>query len=186
MIHRVHIFLLLLLIVSASSISVAQDSGSVSLRTWSDSTGEFSVKATFVSNENGVVTLKNADGSLFSVPFGRLSQQDQSYIQQVASKPQTSPFSLAIPNASGGTSTPSTPATNSDASNLKKVMAEGMGMTADEALKDAFRNAVRQVVGAVIDANTLIENDEIVEDKILTYSGGFINKYTEVPGSKKV
>ncbi len=67
-----------------------------------------------------------------------------------------------------------------------QVLAEGVGATSDEALKDAYRNAVRQVVGAVVDAETLLKNDEIIDDKVLTYSGGFIKTYVEVPGSKKV
>lgn len=67
-----------------------------------------------------------------------------------------------------------------------QVIAEGVGATADEAIKDAFRNAVRQVVGTVVDAETLVKNDEVIEDEVLTYSGGFIKGYEEVDGSKKV
>lgn len=63
------------------------------------------------------------------------------------------------------------------------VIAEGVGASADEALKDAFRAAVRQVVGAVVDAETLIKNDQIISDKVLTYSDGFVVKYDEL--SKK-
>ena len=57
-----------------------------------------------------------------------------------------------------------------------QVVAEGVGVSADEALKDAFRNAVRQVVGAFVDEETRIENEEVISDKVLTYSDGFINK----------
>ena len=71
------------------------------------------------------------------------------------------------------------------ASPSEAIVAEGVGTTPDEALKDAFRNAVRQVVGAVVDAETLIKNDEVINDKVLTYSDGFIKKFDEVPGSKK-
>jgi len=65
------------------------------------------------------------------------------------------------------------------------TVSEGVGTSADEALKDAFRNAVRQEVGAVVDAETLVENDEVIEDKVLTYSDGFIKTYEEIPSSKK-
>ena len=65
------------------------------------------------------------------------------------------------------------------------IVAEGVGTTPDEALKDAFRNAVRQVVGAVVGAETLIKDDQVIDDKVLTYSDGFIKRYEEVPGSKK-
>lgn len=68
----------------------------------------------------------------------------------------------------------------------QEVVAEGVGSTADEAIKDAYRNAVRQVVGAVVDAETLVKNDELIDDKVLTYSDGFIKGNEEVNGSKKV
>ena len=70
-------------------------------------------------------------------------------------------------------------------SDIVEVVAEGSGIDPGDALKDAFRNAVRQVVGTVVDAELLIKNDEIVDDQILTYSDGFVKKYDEVPGSKK-
>ena len=62
----------------------------------------------------------------------------------------------------------------------QKVVAEGVGVDAKNALNDAFRNAVRQVVGAVIDAKTIVKDDEIIEDKILTFSAGFIKTYTKL------
>ena len=70
------------------------------------------------------------------------------------------------------------------ASPRQQVIAEGAGGTSDEVLKDAFRSAVRQVVGAVVDAETLIKDDEVITDKVLTYSDGMIKTYEVV--SKKV
>ncbi len=72
------------------------------------------------------------------------------------------------------------PAHERDGPATQTVVAEGVGTSAEEALKDAFRNAVRQVVGAVVDAETLVKNDELISDKVLTYSDGFIKKYDEV------
>jgi hypothetical protein len=60
------------------------------------------------------------------------------------------------------------------------VLSEGVGKTAEEALRDAFRSAVRQVVGAVVDAETLVKNDQIISDQVLTYSDGFIQTYQEL------
>ena len=77
------------------------------------------------------------------------------------------------------------PKASSGSAGISEVIAEGAGATPDEALKDAFRNAVRQVVGAVVDAETLIKNDEVIDDQILTYSDGFVKKFDEVAGSKK-
>jgi len=66
----------------------------------------------------------------------------------------------------------------------QQVIAEGIGATPDEAIKSAFRAAVRQVVGAVVDAEMIVKNDVIIEDNVLTYSDGFVKKYDEIPGSK--
>jgi hypothetical protein len=60
------------------------------------------------------------------------------------------------------------------------VISEGVGKTAEEAIKDAFRSAVRQVVGSVVDAETLLKNDQIISDQVLTYSDGFIQTYEEL------
>lgn len=57
------------------------------------------------------------------------------------------------------------------------VVADGVGTTADEAVKDALRNAVRQVVGVLIDAETQVKNDEVISDKVLALSNGFVAKY---------
>jgi hypothetical protein len=66
-----------------------------------------------------------------------------------------------------------------------KVAANGTGLTSKSALLDAFRNATRQVVGLYVDAETLIKNDELVEDKVLTYSDGFVKQYETISERKK-
>ena len=50
------------------------------------------------------------------------------------------------------------------------VTAKGSGVTVAEAKKDAGRNAIQLVVGELLDAETLVENDELVKDRILTHS----------------
>ena len=61
-----------------------------------------------------------------------------------------------------------------------EVVASGMGMTADAATKAALRSAVEQVVGQLVDANTLVANEDVVSDKILTYSGGYVEGYEAI------
>ena len=60
------------------------------------------------------------------------------------------------------------------AEQLVDVVATGYGTTVREATKAAFRAAVEQVVGTMVDAPTLVENDKLIEDEILTYSAGMI------------
>src|SRR5262249_37665837 len=43
---------------------------------------------------------------------------------------------------------------------VQTVVVEGSGATREKALQDAFRAAVRQVVGALVDAETLVKDDK--------------------------
>ena len=54
------------------------------------------------------------------------------------------------------------------------VLATGHGVDPDAAKKAAGRAAIEQVVGQLVDAETLVENDELVKDRILTYSGAYL------------
>ncbi len=56
------------------------------------------------------------------------------------------------------------------------VEATGQGESVEAAKKDAVRNAIKKAVGELVDAKTLVENDELVEDKILTLSNAMIEK----------
>ncbi len=78
-------------------------------------------------------------------------------------------------NDAGSVSDTETVATQQNSS--EDVMAEGVGKDEKSALKDAFRNAVEQVVGMVVDSTVQSKNDEIIRDQILTASDGFIKEF---------
>ena len=63
-----------------------------------------------------------------------------------------------------------------DPANLVTVQAKGQGETVEAAKKDAVRNAIKTAVGELVDAKTLVENDELVSDKILTLSNAMVEK----------
>lgn len=65
------------------------------------------------------------------------------------------------------------------------VVAKGTGGTVKSAERAAFRAAVEKVVGTLVDAETLVANDEIVEDSILAYSNGFVETFETVKGPSK-
>lgn len=58
-----------------------------------------------------------------------------------------------------------------------EVVAEGIGIDADKALENAFSRAIEQTVGVLVDSETLVSNDELVRDTILTFSRGYVEKY---------
>jgi len=71
-------------------------------------------------------------------------------------------------------------------SGYKVVVAEGVAAMMpgkaidrvhDEALKDAKRNAVMSGVGVLIGSETLVKNYQVVSDKILSQSGGFVKNF---------
>lgn len=74
------------------------------------------------------------------------------------------------------------PASNTDAAagsgkdDIVEVVAQGMGTDQPSALNNAYSNAVQQALGLYVDAETMVQNDQIVRDQILTYSKGFIQK----------
>ena len=72
-----------------------------------------------------------------------------------------------------------------DTGQFVDVVATGHGSTVREATKAALRAAVEQVVGTMVDASTLVENDELIEDEILSYSAGMIEKATPIGEPKK-
>jgi hypothetical protein len=65
-------------------------------RTWSDSTGAFSVEAEFAGVEDGKVKLRKADGKTVSVPLDRLSKEDQDFIARHPA--ETPPGSMSKPS----------------------------------------------------------------------------------------
>jgi hypothetical protein len=65
---------------------------------------------------------------------------------------------------------------NANDSEVVEVVAQGMGVDQSSALENAYSNAVQQALGLYVDAETMVQNDQIVRDQILTYSKGFIQE----------
>ena len=64
------------------------------------------------------------------------------------------------------------------------VLARGVSINAEKALLNALRNAVQQVVGVVVDAETLVKNEKVVKDEILDFSNGFVEKFEKIREEK--
>ena len=60
------------------------------------------------------------------------------------------------------------------------VSVEGVGGSIEEARKNAFRSAVRQVVGGVLDQQTLITNDRLISNRVLRNYQEFVKDFKEV------
>ncbi len=62
------------------------------LRTWTDKSGKFKVKARLTNVEDGRVVLEKADGTELEIPLVKLSQADQDYVAQVQAGGDENPF----------------------------------------------------------------------------------------------
>ena len=67
---------------------------------------------------------------------------------------------------------------------LVSVVARGMGVTAEAALKDSFRDAVERAVGVFVDAEQQAKNDQLISDRILTQSNAYIENYRKISERK--
>ena len=66
----------------------------------------------------------------------------------------------------------------------ESVVVEGVGSTEFAAKKMAYQEAVRKVVGVLIDSKIQVKNDKIIREELLEFSGGFVKK-VEVLSSEK-
>ncbi|MEI8376080.1 MAG: SHD1 domain-containing protein [Planctomycetota bacterium] len=146
-------------------------------RTWTDSTGTHKVEGEFVKMAEGTVDIRRTDGQLLHIPLEKLSEADQAFVRHVAKPIAKETPSVAAAPDERPASTAKPAAASGDAKDTQTVFAEGVGSTKEEALKDAFRAAVRQVVGEAVDAETIVKNEELVRDQVLTYSDGFIPEH---------
>jgi len=66
------------------------------------------------------------------------------------------------------------------------VIALGYGNTKEQALKNAFSTAVGEYVGVLVDAKEVTKNGKLIEDKILTFSNGYIDRYTQLSSKEQM
>jgi hypothetical protein len=152
------------------------------VRTWTDKTGKFKREASFERLAGDSVVLRMADGKELTIPLDRLSPADQAYARKAATTESTDdPFRAVEPLTE--TALQGAGNTSATTGEVRVVVAKGVGTTVEDAKKDAYREAVRQVVGAYVEGDTLTRNDELIEDKVIALSGGLVQKADVIPDS---
>jgi len=59
---------------------------------------------------------------------------------------------------------------------VESVVVSGVGINADKARQNAIRNAVEQVIGTYVSSETLVKDNSLIKDQILSYSGGYVKE----------
>jgi hypothetical protein len=57
------------------------------------------------------------------------------------------------------------------------VEVEGRGLDEKAALQDAFRNAIEQVVGVMVSADTEVSNFQTIRDRVFAHAEGYVSSY---------
>lgn len=65
------------------------------------------------------------------------------------------------------------------------VKSTGQGVTPENAEKAALTRAILKAVGALVEQEVLVKNDELIRDEIFSVSSGFVNSFKEVRPAKK-
>lgn len=109
------------------------------LRTWSDSTGKHKIKASFVSLEDGKVTLEKEDGTTMEIDLKKLSKADQKYVADAMKPADDDPFKTKSEDpfkTKSKTKTkrpsPSTPADDEDSGSSGEPRALKVGYSSTE------------------------------------------------------
>jgi len=69
------------------------------IRTWTDSTGKFSIEAKFIGAAGGKVTLQREDGSQIEIELSKLSTEDKIHVAEQLASGGSNPF---VPKAAAG------------------------------------------------------------------------------------
>jgi len=61
---------------------------------------------------------------------------------------------------------------------VAQVLAVGSGTDFSQAEKNALAQALERTIGVMVDAETIVRDDQLVRDEILTYTKGYIQEYS--------
>jgi hypothetical protein len=64
--------------------------------------------------------------------------------------------------------------------NFKTVVVTGSGATSEKALQNALSMSVQQVVGTLVDSETIVTNQDYIQEKIISASNGYVESYDVV------
>jgi formylglycine-generating enzyme required for sulfatase activity len=75
-------------VLSPSSASLGAQPSARQVRTWTDSTGTYTIEAEFLDFKDGKVRLRKPDGKQITLPIGKLSDADRRFVErQLKGKP---------------------------------------------------------------------------------------------------
>ena len=163
--------------MTAFSTTVVQDtvagaSQQTELRTWTDRAGLHRTQAVFIESKGGTVVLEKKDGARIRIPLESLSDADREYVRSFGEQlPEENRAEERVPDV------PRNRTGKQPLPQPKDVIVTGVGTDPNKAVQNAFSQAIKQTVGVLVDAETVVKNDQLIHDEILTFSRGYVEKY---------
>jgi hypothetical protein len=151
--QRIAVTLLLVQSVFASSSPAVGQTGET--RTWQSTAGT-KIEASYGGFSEGQVSLLRAGQGTIRVAIEKLAKEDQDYVAQRVMEELS----------------------RRDEVNVLRVVTTGVGVDPDKALLNALSRSIEQAVGVLVDSETLIEQDQIVRDRVLTATRGDLEFYS--------
>jgi hypothetical protein len=150
-------------------------------RRWTDAANGRMIEAQFLGLNGEKIRLRTLDGKVWELLPERLIQADRDFVQQaIAAKADVASIgALASPSGRSEVQIPPKGQEPLPSAQVhgKEVVVTGVGVDPEKALQDAFSRAIEQIVGVLVDAETVVKNDQLIRDEILTYSRGYVEKY---------
>ena len=129
---------------------------------------------------SAVVESKSQDFVERSEKLGVAVPKDGVFEQRACVVVRKSELERALQKAPGsgkpGNGRTAKPTVQVDPAEIVEVEVVGQGRTPDEALEDAARAALRAVAKTLVRADSTVSDDQLLQDRVLTHSGGFIQK----------
>jgi hypothetical protein len=136
--------------------------------------GAIMLRRVFQESPYALVTVAMAIAGVAVRPAGVVAQQRAGVVERDLGTKQSKPGKQRGDAACGRQAA------------LVAVVATGAGETPDAARQNAFSAAIEQVVGALVDAETIVKNDQVVRDQVLTYSRGYVEEFDVVASWERV
>jgi hypothetical protein len=160
-------------------------------RTWTSKMGSHKIEAEYVRVEGDSVLLRKPDGSLVKPKIDLLSVADQDYIKNKQKSDEQNIFTTVPEEKTTTAKQPENKPKEKQPENSLKakdgnrvVTVEGIGSTFEEAKKDAFRNAVSKVVGTLVDTQTRVTKEGVIE-QMLTASNAYVEEHKILSRNQK-
>ena len=170
---RVFLFFAFSLVLTAELF--AQPAEQHEMRMWIDDHNK-KAQARFIEmKDSSTIVLERENGKRISVPLNRLSADDRNYVRRIRATISDKSKGETLADSRVGKS-----------ADTIDVIVTGIGKDADTALRNAFRNAVGQVVGTLVSSEQQVVNDQLIRDEILTHSRGYIKSHRILDAAKPV